>query len=392
MHLLTAQPVPARCDHRHHRGSQLALQVHESCGHPIELDRVFGTEAAYAGTSFLTPDKLGTFTLRLGPREHQRRRDDAPAGWAPSAGTTRACRRSDVDIVKNGRFVGYLTDRESASKLGLPRSMGAARATGWNRIPLVRMTNVSLEPGTWKFDDLIADTDDGIYVATNRSWSIDDRRLNFQFGTEMAYEIKNGKLGALLKNATYTGMTPEFWRSCDAICDREHWYPGARPTAARASRGRPCTPATAPPRRASATCRWGWLGERRGGPEGGGRTGAATFAPDGGPGWKRWCWWRGTQARRASPTTRSTSTSPSATWRSTCASRLGGGSAPPPANGVDDDSLRRLVEQARRQLAPSPRTRTSPAFRGRTPFSRGEPAVPRGHRGGLPRVPRRQGG
>ena len=88
---------------------------------------------------------------------------------------------------------------------------------GWNRIPLIRMTNVSLEPGDWTLDDMIADTDDGIYMETNRSWSIDDRRLNFQFGTEIGREIKNGKLGDLVKNATYTGITPQFWGSCDAI-------------------------------------------------------------------------------------------------------------------------------------------------------------------------------
>ena len=97
------------------------------------------------------------------------------------------------------------------------------RASGWNRIPLVRMTNVSLEPGAWTLADLIADTDEGLYMETNRSWSIDDRRLNFQFGTELAREIKGGKLGDLVKNATYTGMTPAFWGSCDAICGRESW-------------------------------------------------------------------------------------------------------------------------------------------------------------------------
>jgi TldD protein len=97
------------------------------------------------------------------------------------------------------------------------------RADGWNRIPLVRMTNVSLQPGDWTLEDLIADTDDGIYMVTNKSWSIDDRRLNFQFGTELAYEIVNGKRGRLFKNATYTGITPQFWGNCDAICDRDHW-------------------------------------------------------------------------------------------------------------------------------------------------------------------------
>ena len=125
-------------------------------------------------------------------------------------------------MVKNGLFVGYLTSRDTASQIG-QRSNGTSRASGWNRIPIIRMTNVNLEPGPWKLPDLIADTDDGIYLQTNRSWSIDDRRLNFQFGTEIAWEIKNGKAGAMLKNATYTGMTPTFWGSCDAVCGGDDW-------------------------------------------------------------------------------------------------------------------------------------------------------------------------
>ncbi len=203
-------------------GSQVALQVHESCGHPVELDRVFGTEAAYAGTSFLTPDKLGTF--RYGSDVVTLTADATlPGGLGTFGWDDEGVPAQRFEVVRQGIFSAYLTDRESAARLGLPRSTGAARASGWNRIPLVRMTNVSLEPGTWTLDDLIADTDDGIYMETNRSWSIDDRRLNFQFGTEIAYEIRHGKRGALLKNATYTGITPEFWRSCDAICNRDHW-------------------------------------------------------------------------------------------------------------------------------------------------------------------------
>jgi TldD protein len=209
-------------------GSQLALQVHESCGHPIELDRVFGSEAAYAGTSFLTTDRLGSF--RYGSELVTMTADATLPGALGTFGwDDEGVPAQRTEVVKEGRFVGYLTDRENASRLGLPGSMGAARASGWNRIPLVRMTNVSLEPGTWTLDALIADTADGIYMETNRSWSIDDRRLNFQFGTEVAYAIKGGKRGGLLKNATYTGITPEFWRSCDAICDRDHWVAWGTP-------------------------------------------------------------------------------------------------------------------------------------------------------------------
>jgi len=126
-------------------------------------------------------------------------------------------------IVKNGRFVGYLTSRETAPVIG-QRSNGAMRADGWNRLPIIRMTNINLEPGTWKLDNLIADTPRGIFFDLNKSWSIDDKRLNFQFGAECAWEIKKGKLGRMLKNPVYTGITPEFWNSCDAVCDDKHWH------------------------------------------------------------------------------------------------------------------------------------------------------------------------
>jgi TldD protein len=97
------------------------------------------------------------------------------------------------------------------------------RADGWNRMPLVRMTNLHLEPGAGTLEDLLAEVDEGIYLATNKSWSIDDKRLNFQFGTQVAWEIKKGKLGRLLRDATYTGITPEFWGSLDAAAGPETW-------------------------------------------------------------------------------------------------------------------------------------------------------------------------
>lgn len=202
-------------------GSQTALQVHESCGHPIELDRVFGTEAAFAGTSFLTTDKLGTF--RYGSDAVSISIDATiPGGLGTFGYDDEGVPAQRAVVVDHGVFVGYLTSRETAARLG-GRSNGAARASGWDRIPLIRMTNVNLEPGEWSLDDLIADTDDGVYMQTNRSWSIDDKRLNFQFGTEIAWEIKGGKLGRMLKNPTYTGTTPQFWGSCDAVCGGESW-------------------------------------------------------------------------------------------------------------------------------------------------------------------------
>jgi len=201
--------------------TQLAIQLHESCGHPVELDRVFGSEAAYAGTSFLTTDKLGSF--RYGSDIVNVVADaTVPAGLGTFGYDDEGVPAQRTPIVSNGIFVGYLTSRETAGRIGLA-SNGSARADGWSRIPLVRMTNVNLEPGQWELDDLIADTDDGIFMHTNKSWSIDDKRLNFQFGTEIAWEIKKGKLGRILKNATYAGITPEFWRSCDAICNARHW-------------------------------------------------------------------------------------------------------------------------------------------------------------------------
>ncbi len=203
--------------------TQLALQVHESCGHPIELDRVFGTEASYAGTSFLTTEKLGNF--RYGSEIVNITADaTVPAGLGTFGYDDEGVPAQRTPIVRDGIFVGYLTSRETAAMLG-QQSNGAMRADGWNRIPLIRMTNVNLEPGEWDLDDLIADTDDGIYMEMNKSWSIDDKRLNFQFGTEIAYQIKRGKLGQMYKNATYTGITTQFWASCDAICSREPLEP-----------------------------------------------------------------------------------------------------------------------------------------------------------------------
>ncbi|MBN1180000.1 MAG: TldD/PmbA family protein [Anaerolineae bacterium] len=228
--LLTAPACPCQVTTLILGATQLALQVHESCGHPTELDRVFGTEAAYAGTSFLTVDKLGTF--RYGsPIVNLTADATIPGGLGTFGYDDEGVPAQRVPLVREGIFVGYLSSRETMAQLARlrgedparARSGGAMRASGWDRIPLVRMTNVNLEPGEWTFEDLVADTDDGIYMEMNRSWSIDDKRLNFQFGTEVAYEIKGGKMGRLLKNALYSGMTPQFWGGCDAICNADHW-------------------------------------------------------------------------------------------------------------------------------------------------------------------------
>jgi TldD protein len=234
--LLTADPCPSEINTTIILGgSQLALQVHESCGHPIELDRVFGSEAAYAGTSFLTTEKLDTF--QYGSDVVNLTADSVrPLGLGTFGWDDEGVTAQSTPIVKEGLFVGYLMSRETASKLGKV-SNGCMRASGWNRIPIIRMVNVSLEPGEWSLDDLIADTDEGIYMDLNRSWSIDDKRYNFQFGTEIGYEIKNGKLGRMLRNPTYMGITPEFWNNCDAICDQDHWVMWGTPNCGKGQPG-----------------------------------------------------------------------------------------------------------------------------------------------------------
>ena len=240
--LLSAPQCPSRETTIILCGSQLALQVHESCGHPIELDRVYGTEAAYAGTSFLTPEKYRLLTYGS---EAVNIVSDAvtPGGLGTYGFDDEGVPAQTTDIVKNGRFVGYLTSRETATQLrkmypdAPEHSNGAMRASSWNRVPIIRMNNVSLMPGEWTLDDLIADTEDGIYMTMNKSWSIDDRRLNFQFGTEMAYQIKNGKLGQMYKNPTYTGITPKFWGSCDAICNDDHWTVWGTPNCGKGQPG-----------------------------------------------------------------------------------------------------------------------------------------------------------
>jgi TldD protein len=205
-------------------GSQLGLQIHESIGHPIELDRVLGQEANFAGMSFLTVDKLRK--LKYGS-DIVNVVADARLAHGPGLGTfaydDEGVPAQCTPIITNGLFTGYLSNRETASAIGEDRSNGTMRTESWNRLPIIRMTNISINPGTWKYDDLIADTDDAILMDTNRSWSIDDRRYHFQFSTEIGWEIKGGKKGRMIKNPSYSGITTEFWNSCDAICSRDDW-------------------------------------------------------------------------------------------------------------------------------------------------------------------------
>ena len=219
--LLTAEEMEERETNLVLEGSQLALQIHESVGHAIELDRILGWEAAFAGTSHLELEKLHQH--RYGSELMNITADATLPGALGSFGyDDEGTPAQSVDIVKDGTWVGVLSGRDSAAIAGLPPG-GMVRADGYNRLPMVRMTNVGLRPGEGSLDEIIADTDDGVYMSTNRSWSIDDRRLNFQFGCEIAWEIKNGKLGRMLKNPTYTGITPQFWGSLDRLAGVDEW-------------------------------------------------------------------------------------------------------------------------------------------------------------------------
>jgi len=233
--LLSAKPCPSKITTLILDSSQLALQIHESVGHPIELDRILGTEASYAGTSFLSPERVGHF--KYGSDIVNIVADaTCPGGLGTFGYDDEGTKAQRVPILSQGILVDLLTSRETAHVLGRA-SNGTMRADGWNRIPLIRMTNINLEPGEWTLEQMIADTDDGIFLTTNRSWSIDDKRINFQFGTEMGWEIKNGKLGDRIKNPTYTGITPRFWNSCDAIADKNHWQMWGTPNCGKGEPG-----------------------------------------------------------------------------------------------------------------------------------------------------------
>jgi len=206
--------------------SQLGLQIHESIGHPIELDRVLGMEANFAGTSFLTLDQLrklkyGSDLVNVVADARQEHGPGLGTFGFDDEGVAAQC----TPIITNGLFTGYLSSRETAHTIGADRSGGTLRAEGWNRLPMIRMTNVSILPGEkpLTLEQLIASTDHAILMQTNRSWSIDDKRYNFQFGCEVGWEIKNGKRVRMVKNPSYSGITTEFWNSLDAICSRDEW-------------------------------------------------------------------------------------------------------------------------------------------------------------------------
>jgi TldD protein len=221
--LLSAPPCPPGNTTIVLDGEQVALQVHESVGHALELDRILGREASYAGTSFVQATDLGS--LRYGSGLMNVAADaTCPGGLGTFGWDDEGVAGHSFPLISEGLLRGFLSSREAASEIGLERSGGCMRADGFSRQPIIRMTNINLMPGdAGSLEDLIADTDDGIYMETNRSWSIDNRRLHFQFATEAAWEIRGGERGRLLRNPSYAGITPEFWGKLDAVCSESEW-------------------------------------------------------------------------------------------------------------------------------------------------------------------------
>ncbi|MDP9340782.1 MAG: TldD/PmbA family protein [Actinomycetota bacterium] len=219
--LLSARDCPSEVTTLVLDSGQVELQVHESIGHPIELDRVLGMEEAFAGTSFLKPDDRGR--LRYGSDLISITADaTVPGGLGTFGYDDEGVPAQRVPVIVDGIFQDFISSRETAAELG-EQSNATMRADGWQNIPLIRMTNINLEPREGSLDEIIGDTKDGIFMATNQSWSIDDKRVNFQFGCEIAWRIKDGKRTELYRNPNYTGITTEFWGSCDAVGGREEW-------------------------------------------------------------------------------------------------------------------------------------------------------------------------
>jgi TldD protein len=219
--LLSAQECPSEVTTIVLDSGQMELQIHESIGHPVELDRVLGMEEAFAGSSFLKPDDRGS--LRYASDLVSITADATlPGGLGSFGWDDEGVPAQRVPIIVDGIFQNFISSRETASVLGVPSS-GAMRADGWQHLPLIRMTNISIEPREGTLADIIGDTKDGLFMSTNASWSIDDKRVNFQFGCEIAWRIRDGRLNEMVRNPNYTGITTDFWGGCDAVGGREDW-------------------------------------------------------------------------------------------------------------------------------------------------------------------------
>ena len=225
--LLTAPQCPSGNFDLVLGGSQVSLQIHESLGHAAELDRVLGWEASFSGTSFLSIEQL--HSLQYGSPHVTILIDNTlPGGFATVGYDDEGTKSIQDDIIRDGILVGFETSRDTAALLGR-QSNACVRTGGWQYVPMIRMCNLNLLPGTTPFEALFEDIEYGIYMESNRSWSIDDRRLNFQFGCQIAWEIVKGKRGRMLKNPTYAGVTPQFWNACDAIADQASWVAWGTP-------------------------------------------------------------------------------------------------------------------------------------------------------------------
>lgn len=197
----------------------LSLTIHETCGHPSELDRALGFEANYAGTSFLTPNVLGTFQYGA-PCVNFVADNTEPETLAATGYDDDGVAGQRWDIVRDGRFVGYCTNRELAATIGEARSRGCSRAESWAAVPIIRIANIGLEPGAFDLNDLIGDVTRGIYIEGHDSYSIDQRRYNFQFGGDACWLIEHGRRTHMLRDVVYHGITPEFWARCDGVASQ----------------------------------------------------------------------------------------------------------------------------------------------------------------------------
>lgn len=207
--------------------TNLWLTIHESVGHPTELDRALGYEANFAGTSFATPDTLGS--EYAAPLVTLYADKTTPGALATCGYDDDGVRTQRWNLVEKGRFVGYQTTREQAGWIGEPASRGCSYAQDHASVPFQRMPNVSLAPGEKDLSvkDLIAATDDGLYVVGTGSWSIDHQRYNFQFTGQMFYEVKKGRVTRALKDVGYQSNTPAFWKSCDLLGGPSSWQLGS---------------------------------------------------------------------------------------------------------------------------------------------------------------------
>ncbi len=209
--------------------SHLWLTIHESTGHPTELDRVLGYEANFAGTSFLTLDKWESKNFQYGSKLVNIVADKTQVGSLGAVGyDDEGVGCGQWDIVKEGILVNYQTIRDQAHMLGLTASQGCCYADNWSSVQFQRMPNISLQPGKEKksIDDMIKGVEKGIYIIGDGSFSIDQQRYNFQFGGQLYYEIKNGKIVGMLRDVAYQANTKEFWNSCTAIADQSDYRLG----------------------------------------------------------------------------------------------------------------------------------------------------------------------